>query len=178
MSKNEKISVTKEKVGPLWDKLEEQINVHWELLNRIYKYSHWVMNLSLGLLGFFFAILMQIKMKIDNPPPFITSAIIIFISLGLSISIGFYIRVRYEIVDIYKTFREGLNIVFKFLKRTGQLLEEKGAEIDSNLVLEIKFHKMDRFAKEYPMNLLYLQFMLLLISIIKISIYVMRYLFS
>jgi hypothetical protein len=178
MSKTEKISVTKEEVGPIWDKLDEQINVHWELLNRIYKYSHWVINLSLGLLGFFFAFLLQIKMKIDNSPPFINSAIIILVSLGLSITIGFYIRIRYEIVDIYKTISEGLKILFKFLKRSAQLLEQKGAKLDIDLDIEIKLDKMDKFAKEYPMNLLYFQFLLLLFSIINISIYVMRYLFS
>ncbi len=174
---DKKVVVTKDEVGPIWDNTKEQLTILWELFNRIYKYSNWVTNLGIGLLGFFFALLFQIKTNTKYSLEIDKLIIWIFIDLGLCISIGFYIRIRFEIVDIYRKFKSGFQTINKFINRTADLLEQKGEEIGERVDLEIKINKMDDFVKNYPIRLLIFQFLLLVISFVNISIFLFKFLF-
>jgi hypothetical protein len=174
---DKKIVVTKKEVGPIWDNAEEQVTILWELLNRIYKYSNWVTNLSIGLLCFFFALLFQIKTSTDHTLQINSTIVCIFVYLGLSIIIGFYIRIRFEIVDAYRKFKTGFSILNQFLYKSADLLEEKGEKIHARFDLKIKLNKMDEFVKNYPIRLLFIQFLSLVFSLLNISIFLFKYLF-
>lgn len=169
--------VTKEEVGIIWNDLEEQVTIFQKLLNRVNRYSNWVTNMSIGLLGFFFALLFQIKTIPGLTLQLSSTIVIIFICLGLAILIGFYIKIRFEIIDIYKILKSMVKVLNSFLHKTIKLFEMKGSKVGEQFNLKIENEKLDRLVYNYPVNLLVLQFIFLVISFVYMSIFLINFLF-
>ena len=92
MKEDSKKFVTKEEVGQIWDSTREATNTLSDLYNRVYKYSHWITNLSIGILGFFLATLLQIKSSGTIPYKLLAISALFFCSIA--IVIGFYFKIR------------------------------------------------------------------------------------
>ena len=175
MKKKDNISVTKEELGDVWSYAENALSELKELHNRIYKYSNWLTNLGILLLGFFLAILFQLKSQGIIPSKFLAASVLFF--LCCSIGIGFYFKIRYEVADWYSKIKSNWKILTNFFKQAQSQLEKKGAKFDEVPNMEIKLKSLEKIQYDYPFNLLYYQFAALVISLISLTIYLVRYIF-
>jgi len=173
--KNSKVSVTKEEIGDLWNVVEKSTKELLNLLDRIYKYSSWITNVSIALLGFYLAILLQFKSK--GEIPYLINSIFILLFLCSAIIIGFYLRIRYEIIFWYKNFSDGFKNIGKFLDRTIDIFKQKGISVGEKVDLDFAVGKFEEAQKYYPIKLIYIQFMLLSLSIFNITFNLIRYIF-
>lgn len=175
MTNKNDISVSKEEVGPLWDSAVKSTLELKQLLDRIYKYSNWLTNLSILILGFFLATLLQIKSKVIIPNKILAGSAIFFSCL--SIIIGFYFKIRYEVLEWYELIKSNLPTIFKFLKAATEKFKEKGIKFGDLPNIDIKNEKIQKFIKRYPLRLLLFQFLAIILSLLNITLYLIRYIF-
>jgi hypothetical protein len=98
--------------------------------------------------------------------------------------LGFFLKIRYEIIVAYKIAKSSWRTLYKFLDKTIRKLDEKGADIEdidkvtnSLKKVEIKKPKYETVISSMPIKTLYWQFVLVFMTIVQISIYISRYLF-
>lgn len=177
MTKEKKISVSKEDMEEEWTAFEKAVLDFRELVNKLYGYSSWVTNVAIANLGFTLAVLLQLK---SQKALFATHQIIVvLLALGIAIIIGFYLKIRYEVIDTYTSLKTQFQSLKRFLNKVSQKLREKGADVtDIEWKPElIKMPKIETMARKYPIRLLLFQFILVLSSIVQLSIYMINYLF-
>ena len=183
MKNDENISVSMDEIPEEYEKYKKAEKEMYDLASKIYSYSSWATNISVGVLGFFIAVLLQLKS--ENAIFNITNIIIALFFITASISIGFYLKIRYEIATTYKSLKNIIKTVLRFLKILTDKLIEKGADmqgLDSTLYEAqkkeiIKKPKHDSILKNIPIRLVYFQLCLVFISILLVALYVIKYIF-
>lgn len=175
MKDESKVYVTKEEVGELWNVAEKSAKELSTLLDRIYQYSSWITNASMALLGFYLAILLQFKSK--GEIPYLVSSISILFLLCSAIIIGFYVKAKYVITYWYRNYSERFENMGKFLSRTLEIFKQKGVSVGEKVDLDFTIEKFEEAAKRYPIGLIWIQFILLSLSVLNIVFYLVRYLF-
>ena len=180
--KEEKIYITREEIEEECGSIDDTIDDYYSLLNRSNKYSVWATNISIANLGFFLAVLLRLKSQNELYGKMLIATILT--SLSLCIIIGFYIRIRFEIIESYRSIIKLLNKFMKYFNTITSIFKEKGEDVtDLNEVLkpfmtEIrKKSKIESMSKTYPKKLMITQVILLLYSIFQISYYVLNYIF-
>lgn len=172
----EMIKDMKESIG----NIEIALNDFKTVLNRPYKFANWITNLSVGLLGFYIAILLQ--MRGSGP---LTCKIWILIILTINIiPIGFGIifRLKYEIIDIYKNFEKSLlemarninrldNVFYKY----AELTEEERKKIDIK-DFYLNWDNMAKWLKKPILKGIFIQFLFFLLSLMITIIFLFNYL--
>jgi hypothetical protein len=177
------IVVKKEDLGEEWYRIDEVEKMLEDIKRRYLKEPTWVMNTSLALLGFYLALLIQLKLANYDVGNF--GAMLPLITLALAIIIGFYIKYHFH----YDTMiRDGLNAykeLFDFIKILDKKFIEKGAEPEfakEHKDLLSKFNKIidhiDSKIREIPHNLISIQSSLFTASLLLVAYYLIRFLFK
>ena len=93
--------VKREEMKEVWDTTKSAVDQFKITFEKPYKYSIWMTNVNLGLLGFYIAFLLQIK---DNKPFQDKFHILMTLTiLIVPIVIGIFYRFKYEVVEIYNS---------------------------------------------------------------------------
>ncbi len=133
--------VRREEMKEVWDSTRKAIDQFKITFEKPYRYSLWMTNVNLGLLGFYIAFLLQIKGN-DSFPSKFHILIILFIII-VPITIGVFYRFKYEVIEIYnstknffhklKTFLETADK--KFIEKRGgkSIVEESGGIEEFNI---------------------------------------------
>ena len=178
----DKIFVKKDEIKETWNSLEQTLKNINQLISNIHKYSSWATNVSIAILGFILAILMQLKSQ--NAIFDIHIILSIFICLGFSIAIGFYLKIKYEISIFYQSVKNIWQNTVNIINDISNKFIEKGAnadEINKGIEglkeLKLKESKFDSPSKNIPLKLIYSQLIIVIVSIILTAHYVIQYLF-
>jgi len=171
-------SINRDEISNEWSELEESLLLVKEVLNKIFKFSSWVTGASLGLLGFYIALLLQIKLSQQSIPS-IEIAILLILPILLSIGIGIYLRTYYEILDSYNKIKDLFRALEKFLNATKSKFEEKGVKIEvEDAKLDFKIKKLEKPDFGKIVDILYIQLGFFIFSLISVSWYLISFLLA
>ena len=183
MKNEDKIFLTMDEISDDFQKFKLAQKDMFDLVSKIYGYSSWATNVSIGLLGFFIVVLIQLKSQ--NALfgiYFIYAALFILVT---SIILGFILKFRYEHKSTISAVKSVYKNIFDFLDAVMKKFGEKGEDIN-NLDISIKEYRKaidskligsDADILKPPTKLIYSQFILVLFSILYISIYLFIYIF-
>lgn len=177
MSNSEEISVGKEEVGEDWERADKALKIFENLLEDGFRFSTWVTNSSLALLGFYFALLIQFKLSEVNYLNYTT--FFPFGTLVISLLLGFYLKIRHEFRGAIAKLLEILNEIYKFTEAVGEKLAEKGTEKnEDDFPIEKLTSFLDEARYDLPINLITTQFYFLAISVLWIVYCLIKFLLS
>lgn len=174
-------NVSREEIKEIWDRTESEAEKFKSLLDRPYKYSLWLTNVSLGLFGFYVAVLLQIRNT--EPLQDKASTILTFIILLISIGYGIFARFKYEVLDAYRSTKSFVNNIWAFLKATNDKFKEKDknwVEGDGLAENDLRFSSslLERLEKKPLFWGLIGQFAFFLWALIRVLILLVDYLFE
>jgi hypothetical protein len=139
------------------------------LVDRMFFVTKWMTNISLALLGFLVALLLQLKF---NGTDIVSTLTILPLStLTLSISVGFFLKLWYELIEISQ---EWINLKEEFLE-SFEINDEEANRIKEppEDIERIKGAKLENL----PLFWIGTQATLLIVSIVAVSIYLIKILF-
>lgn len=167
--------VSKNEMGETWDRMESNLEKMQNLLNKPYRYSIWITNVSFALLGFYIAVLLQIRSNevIRNE---ISKLIILFVII-IPILIGLFYRVKFEIIDGYKTFKEWIRRTELFINEVDNKLGSNNPETAQDLDQSISSDILDKMKRKFIITGVMLQFLFFLIALITVIVFLLKYLF-
>lgn len=134
--------------------------------SQLSKSINWLTNISIGLLGFFVALLLQLKFNDFSISSFLTISSLSFLSI--SVLMGLYFKIKYDFQKVINQFIDFLNDA-KVLKH----YTSKGVEHETEELLELNLERKKRLFS----SAIYLQISCFLISLLFISIFLLRILF-
>lgn len=146
----------------------------YELFGRLNSYSTWGTNVSLGLLGFYLAVLLQYQ-SAGGIPHKIYSFVVLFI-LGFCLIIGFIIFVTFEVKDIVKKLLKLVRDGIKIIVQAARYHEHKKEDVDSLEDAGKKLYELEGLFYT-PNKLIIFQYALVVICIGMITFDLVRYLF-
>jgi hypothetical protein len=174
--------VRRDEMKEVWDTTRNSIDQFKITFEKPYKYSLWMTNVNLGLLGFYIAFLLQIK----NGEPFQNKFHILMILtfIIVPIAIGVFYRFKYEVMEIYnstKTFFKKLKIFietvdekFKEKKEGASIIEESGGIEEFNL--SWKF--IEKWSWKPIITGIFIQFSFFIIGLINVIVDLLKYILS
>ena len=152
-----------------------------ELNFRFYSYSYWITNVSLGLLGFYIAFLIQIR-SISELVDQSTHKMNLIL-LCVAISVGFIIRATKEFKDHSYTLRNFILNVIKYIETNidNIVVGNKLIDIEAKEKIELIKTKIGswgvRKSNYFPDIFIVIQFVILIFVIIRLVITLYKYLF-
>lgn len=173
-------SVHRKEMKETWDETINELHKVQNLLERPYKYSNWITNLSFGLLGFYIAFLIQLK----NNGAFESKieVILTLLIIVAPIVMGVIFRIKHEVIDIYNSFRLLFGQIDKFQKEVNKKFEEKQKTKtkteDANTSIDFQSDKIEKWYKRPPLKGLYCQLIIFCLGVIWVISDVLSYLFS
>jgi len=183
MPNEEEISVSMDEIPEEFEKFKKTEKEFYDLVSTLYNYSTWATNISIALLGFFIAVLLQLKSA--DAIFGIIHIIIVLVILTGSISIGFFLKIRYEIIATYNSLNNSIRSMLNFMKIVNNKFVEKGVEMESlnetiDQILKteiIKKPKVDSILKKMPIKLVFFQFALVFTAVLYVASYFITYIF-
>lgn len=139
------------------------------LADRIFNVTGWVTNVSLALIGFHIALLLQLKFNGSEVISYLT--IIPLITLALSIIVGLVLKIWYQAVEISQEFVLMKEDAIENLDLSDEEINEiKQSDEDIDKIMGLKLDQL-------PVFWIGAQIVLFIISIVMVSIYLIRVLF-
>jgi hypothetical protein len=175
------ITVNTRELDEAWEKGDRAEEIFYELKEKILEFPKWLTNTSLALLGFYLALLIQLKLSDYEVESFTT--LIPLISLTFAVSIGFFIKFRYQFrKTVLKTF-EMSNEFVGLLRILDNKFVGKGADLGiteekEELFSEITdlYEELKSKVSDVSADLILIQFWLLAVSLTYIMAYLVRFL--
>ena len=129
-----------------------------EFQSRPFKYSVWITNVCLGFLGFYVALLLQ--MKGSDQPIYIYLSILFFAQVLIPIVIGIVVRIKREVVltydsiiSIIENFQQMLTALEKVVDE-GEDTAGKASDLEDS---EFKVEMLEQWKKNLPINAIWWQ---------------------
>jgi hypothetical protein len=137
--KDEKVCVKREEIPDTWEKMEKAVKELEIFISKPFEYSKWITNVSLAMLGFYIAVLIQIRSQnliLNKSIP-----LFIIVLTFISVIIGLIIRLKYEIILESSRLDNFLGVLAEFLTITKEKMEDKGAIFEKNDLDNLKIIK-------------------------------------
>lgn len=148
--------------------VEAIFNRFESLFNQFYQIPNWLTNVSLAMLGFHVALLLQLKF--NNIDIVTTLAIAPLILLMVSILIGFYLKFQYGMKVVFQNLIEQQENMILLHKNIGE--DKEKIKESRERITTLKKKKM-----HIPINFISAQFGAFIASTIGVSTYLIRVLF-
>jgi TRAP-type C4-dicarboxylate transport system permease large subunit len=179
MKKSDSVDVIKNKENAI--EIDDQyvnsfIDSAYDLLKKINNYSTWGTNISLGLLGFYLAVLLQYKSA--GAIPFKIYSIIVLAIIVVCLIIGFVIYINFEFKDWIKRLFELLKkaiVIFSAVAKHNVEAGELAIKLEE-IVNEVNT-EAQKFIYKPVAKLILVQFGFVVLSIGLITFDLIRYLF-
>ena len=84
---------------------------------RAIQFSSWLIAVTLAVLGFFITVLIQIKLQSKLEIPYSQIAILSLLTLCISIVIGVYIKIRYELGKLIRKMEKSIIDLLSFIEK-------------------------------------------------------------
>lgn len=159
----------KERIDQRNDKYNQLIDRAQGVTDRIVNINSWCVNVSLALLGFHIALLLQLKFDDSDIVSFLTITPLVL--LGISLIIGLILKLWFHAIDIAKEFIELNKDAVKSLDMPKALVDELNE--NDKIFEKIPGLKLERL----PVLWIVIQVTLFLISLVLISIHLIKVLF-
>jgi TRAP-type C4-dicarboxylate transport system permease large subunit len=148
----------------------------YDLLKKINSYSTWGTNISLGLLGFYLAVLLQYKSA--GVIPFKLFSIIVLAIIVVCLIIGFVIYINFEFKDWIKRLFELLKKTIVIFSSVAKLNTDAGKlAVKINEIINEINTEAQNFIYKPVAKLIIVQFGFVILSIGLITFDLIRYLF-
>jgi len=174
--------VKREEMMEVWDEIKRAVDEFKITFEKPYKYSIWITNVNLGLIGFYIAFLLQIK---DNKPFQDKLHILMTLTiLIVPVAIGIFYRFKYEVVEIYYSTKNFFKKLKKFLETVDEKFKEK--EHSETIIedkseyekLNVKWEIVEKWSKNPIFLGVIIQFVLFIIGLTKVIIDLLKYILS
>jgi len=171
------MEIKREDIKDVWDKTRNEIDRFKITFEKPYKYSIWLTNSCLGLLGFYIAVLLQIKgnSPLDRKFEILTILIIIIIPIAF----GIFFRFKYEVIDTYDSVKRFFHQIKLFLEAADKKFKEKGVVIIDEKGIEefnISWDFIEEWSKKPIFWGILLQFLFFILGLFFVIIFLLRYL--
>lgn len=180
MSSKENKDLLNNEIKKQSESLETFIENVKNLMIRVLSYSDWATNVSIGLLGFIIAIVIQFRMA--NISFDYLNLTIVIICLSISIIVGLFVKIKYELFYTFDIVKKQLNI----LSEVVIALKEKLSQNEVNEIIDYPNLEKDKefFQKEnnkISSKILLVQistqFFMIIISLMSIVKIVLEYIY-